>query len=299
MAPSIIHPNFRRPETPFKLIAYTGVLEMTNFPKDHYCVKNARIMAQTHNTILRALNAIYHHASLIAPGTEDVVDLLTFCNITCEFMHHHHIGEEMVYFPELEKATGQKALMEVNINQHADMDVGLSRFHKYTETTKKEDYDGITLRKLIDDFKDVYEKHQHEEIQTILSLHDKIDSKTLEVIDVKFRKKAEIQSDIFKSAPLVMGCQDAKFLLDNEKIPFPDAGFAAPYVVDAVLSRRHAGVWRFLPSTMHGQPRRLPTFNDFITSLDTTPSTFLSSFPNLQKFLAVLLTVVIAYSLLA
>lgn len=203
----------------------------------------------------------------------------------------------MTYFPELEKATGKQGLMQININQHASMEVGLSRFHKYTETTRKEDYDGTKLRRLIDDFKDVYEMHQHEEIQTILSLHDKIDSKTLEAIDTNFRKEAEIQSDMFKSAPLVMGCQDEKFLLDDEKFPFPDAGFAAPYVVDTVLSRRHAGAWRFLPSNMHGQPRRLPTSKDFEASLESTNSPQFPSPSDLKKALAVIFVFIIAYCL--
>lgn len=171
---------------------------MTDLPANHYCIKNARIMAATHNTIFRALNSIYHHASIISPGTQEAADLLTFCTFTYEFIYHHQLGEEMIYFPEIEKAAGKPGLMQINIDQHAAMDEGLLKFHKYAENTRKENFDGVKLRELIDAFKPAYEKHQHEEIQTILNLHNVVDSNTLKEIDVKFRKHSEKHSDIFK-----------------------------------------------------------------------------------------------------
>ncbi|KAF8848967.1 NAD(P)-binding protein [Acephala macrosclerotiorum] len=68
----------------------------------------------------------------------------------------------------------------------------------YSETTRPDAYSGEEIRRIIDKFAMAYEHHQHEEIKAILNLHDKIDSKTLKAIDVRMRKEAERQSDIFK-----------------------------------------------------------------------------------------------------
>ncbi|KUJ09552.1 NAD(P)-binding protein [Mollisia scopiformis] len=246
------------PEVPFSLISNTGALDLPASKQDHYCVKNARIMAQTHNTIFRALNSIYQQALSIKPGTQEAIDMLAYCGITYDFIHHHQIGEESIYFPEIEKATKIPGLMEENIAQHHFVEDGLERLRKYAETTRPEAYSGEELRHIIDEFSGAYEHHQHEEIKTILNLHDKIDSKVLKSIDLRMRKEAERQSDIFKAAPFVLSCQDRNFKLDGEIRPFPGISALVPYVVHLFLSSRHAGVWRFAPSTMYAQPRPSP-----------------------------------------
>jgi len=61
--------------------------------------------------------------------------------------------------------------------------------------------------------------------------------------------------------PLVMGSQDNTLPLDGQCIQFPELPFAlAPYLVDHIVSRKHAGAWRFCPSTFHGQPRETEFF---------------------------------------
>ena len=113
-------------------------------------------------------------------------------------MHHHQLVEESHYFPEIERVTGIKELMSENVSQHKAMENGMEAFRRYAETTRKEDFDGAKLRAVIDKFQVPYEKHQHEEIATILSLGKVIDSKVLKAIDMKMREEAERQSDVFK-----------------------------------------------------------------------------------------------------
>ena len=113
-------------------------------------------------------------------------------------MHHHQLIEESHYFPEIERVTGIKELMSENLSQHKAMEKGMEAFRRYAETTRKEDFDGANLRAVIDEFQAPYEKHQHEEIATILSLGKVIDSKVLKSIDMKMREEAERQSDVFK-----------------------------------------------------------------------------------------------------
>ncbi|TVY93828.1 Sterol-4-alpha-carboxylate 3-dehydrogenase, decarboxylating [Lachnellula willkommii] len=244
------------PELPFQLISETGAKTKTGLPQTHYCVRNAQIMAMTHNTIFRALNSIYYQALKIVPGSQETVDFLTYCSIVFEFMHHHNLSEEHYYFPDIQKHTGNSELMQSNIQQHRKIDDAFETLQKYAELVPRDKYDGLKLCSLMDDFAPVYQEHMTAEINTILDLHDKIDSVSLRKIDKKMRDEAENYSDIFKAAPLYLGCQDRNFTVDGEKIHFPEVSFLAAYFVDLVLSHRHRGAWRFNPSTMHGTPRK-------------------------------------------
>ena len=241
---------------------------MKDVRPDHHCIKSARFMAQTHNIIFRALNAIYQHAIFIQGDTQDAVDFLEYCGITYDFLHHHALCEERVYFPEIEKAAGVTGLMDSNVGAHRAMEKGLEKFRAYAETTRKEDYNATLLRGIIDDMKDSYQKHQHDEIQTILALHDKIPSDTLKKIDMLMRAESERQSDVFKAAPFVMGCQDRNFILDGKKRTFPSTNILAahtiPYIVDLFMSGRHARVWKFNPSSMQGKPKPYPKTNSTV-----------------------------------
>ncbi len=108
---------------------------MPSTPSDHHCISAARYMAQTHNTIFRALNSIYHHSLLVSPGSQAAASLLSYCAITYEFMHHHQIIEETFYFPALEAASGKKDLMKENVSQHEAMDVGMEAFRRLVLST--------------------------------------------------------------------------------------------------------------------------------------------------------------------
>jgi hemerythrin-like domain-containing protein len=249
-----------RPETPFRLISSTGATTIPGIPHDHYCVKNARIMAQTHNTFFRALNSIYQTSISIRAGTQEASDFLSYCRIVYEFIHSHQCHEESFFFPTIERETGISGLMDENIAQHKAMDSGLEAFRSYAEKTPSSSYSGVTLRSIIDSFAPAFESHNHAEISTILSLHSKISSSALQKIDEEFRSHAEKESDMFKAGPLVLGCQDNTFIIDDDIYPFPSVPFIVKVIVDLVLSRKHGGVWRFNPCSIYGRPRALPTF---------------------------------------
>jgi hemerythrin-like domain-containing protein len=196
--PAIVPGTSPWPEEPFKLITSTGAKTKPGLPKDHYCIKNARIMATTHNTIFRALNAICHQALEVYPGTQTATDFLAYCSIVFEFMHHHHIMEDRHYFPEIERVTGIPGLMDSNIKQHEELDTYVHGLLRYAETTSKDNYNGHDLLRLIEDMARPYEIHMNAEIQTILDLHTKISSADLAIIDKNMRDNAEKYSDIFK-----------------------------------------------------------------------------------------------------
>jgi sterol-4alpha-carboxylate 3-dehydrogenase (decarboxylating) len=185
-------------EIPFKLISNTGAKTKVGLKQDHFCVRNARLMAVTHNTIFRALNAIYAQALLVVPGTQDAEDILKYCAVVYDFIHHHHVFEETMYFPDIEKATGLSGIMDTNIEQHRKLDIGLENFRSFAQTMLPEKYSGEKLRGILDGFASVFEEHMHAEIGAIIDLHDKIDSEVLKKIYTRFFDACEHDSDIFK-----------------------------------------------------------------------------------------------------
>ena len=119
------------PEYPFKLIHHTGANERPDVPTHHYCRRNAQLMALTHNTIFRGLNAVYHQASSVLPDSQAASDLLFYVSVVWEFIHNHHVIEETIFFPEIEWATGIPGLMNDNIEQHRQLETGLDKLQKY------------------------------------------------------------------------------------------------------------------------------------------------------------------------
>jgi hemerythrin-like domain-containing protein len=186
------------PSTPFRLISSTGVNTRRDIPPEHYCRRNAQIMALTHNTVFRGFNAIYHQAPLVQPSTQEASDLLFYCTVVHDFIHEHHTTEETVYFPAIEAASGIVGLMSNNLEQHRQLEKGLDAFRKYAVETAASAYSSDVLRQLIDDLAAPLETHLHEEIPTILDLHQKIDSKTMQKIYGKMHDEAERISDKFK-----------------------------------------------------------------------------------------------------
>ncbi|KAI9051962.1 hypothetical protein LZ554_004217 [Drepanopeziza brunnea f. sp. 'monogermtubi'] len=259
------------PETPFKLITSTGVLTDPSVPKGHHCVEAARFMVQTHNTIFRALNAIYAHSYNVRPVTSAASSLLSYCSTTYDFMHHHQLVEEHVYFPAIEAAS-TKSLMQENVSQHLLMEKGLEAFRRYAEVTRKENFSGEGLRRVINGFQEAYEKHQHEEIGTILALGKVIDSDVLKTIDMEMRSEAERQSDVFKQVlPSLLSFTtsnhilitiDSHFLIDGKIHAYPPLNpisrIFVPVFVSLFMYPRHSDAWEFAPSTLRGGRKPLP-----------------------------------------
>jgi hemerythrin-like domain-containing protein len=73
-------------------------------------------MALVHNVMIRAYNSIYLQAPKLKPG--DVPDFLHYCQAWHETVKGHHESEEGVLFPEIEKATGVKGIMDGDVEEH-------------------------------------------------------------------------------------------------------------------------------------------------------------------------------------
>lgn len=73
-------------------------------------------MVLMHNIILRGLNTIYNQASHVKPDGHD--DFFGYSLCWCEVYENHARGEEMHMFPEIDKAAGEKGLMDFDKHDH-------------------------------------------------------------------------------------------------------------------------------------------------------------------------------------
>jgi hypothetical protein len=73
-------------------------------------------MALSHNVFIRGLNSIYLQAPNLKPG--DHSDFINYCKCWCDVLNNHHKMEEATVFPKIEEITGEKGIMDVNVEQH-------------------------------------------------------------------------------------------------------------------------------------------------------------------------------------
>ncbi|KIW94935.1 uncharacterized protein Z519_04915 [Cladophialophora bantiana CBS 173.52] len=226
-------------------------------PKDHPAFWCARQMAQIHNTIIRALNASWNQAVMVQPDTQEAADFLLFNQLLFNTLNHHHHVEDDYMFPTMEKLLGRPGAMEANTKGHDSFAEGLTVFQKYVFITKPAEYNGVTLRHIIESFAPNLIQHLHDEIPTLANLHVS-DGKELMKIWKHAEHIATKDNSLYTDAPWTLGCQDKSFTIDGEKCGFPDV----PWVIEAVIrnwhAKKHAGAWKFCPSDLSGKRRLLP-----------------------------------------
>ena len=73
-------------------------------------------MTLVHNVIIRGYNSVYLQAPKIKDT--DVTDFLQYCMAFYNIVESHHAGEEEVLFPNIEKASGVKGVMDEEFEEH-------------------------------------------------------------------------------------------------------------------------------------------------------------------------------------
>jgi hemerythrin-like domain-containing protein len=145
--------------------------------KEHGSKFLAQQMAHIHNCILRVLNAVYNQAPYVKTE-KGIVAFLQLVRLWHNELEHHHQTEEICLFPRIEQLTGEKNVMEGNVEQHHQFEPGLKALHKYATETSVKDYNAEDLRKILKGFGDILQTHLNDEINTLLSL-EKYDSNKL------------------------------------------------------------------------------------------------------------------------
>ncbi|KAK4552627.1 hypothetical protein LTR86_010271 [Recurvomyces mirabilis] len=229
-------------DSPYTLISTKAFSSDTSHSANYVATQ----MALAHNGMLRGLNSIYLQAANLPAKDHTVIkDFLTYCQCWSESMHHHHDAEEAEFFPSIEKISGEKGLMEKNVEQHRAFTPGFETFQKYAETCPPVDYDGQRMRKLVEDFAESLSKHLHDEIETLLALKE-YDSIEIRKAYKRF-EKILMNTDNYRIAPLVFGTADRHF--EGGVHDFPSVPFFVPYVIHYLFGSKYRGAWRFNPCT--------------------------------------------------
>lgn len=211
-------------------------------------------MTFLHNLIIRGFNSILIQAPYIKPGTPAASDILTFTTLVTGFLHHHHDTEEGFFFPEVEKAIGEKGFMDQNISQHDAFEGKLDMLTKYAEQTTSADYSPTKLVALIEDMTPPLIEHLGAEITTLTSLDGRASEKELARIWQGAEEYARAQNqDLTKFVPLMLGLRDETYPREGDRsVGLP---WFFQYLAQYKLADRYKGAWRFLPSTYWGKPR--------------------------------------------
>lgn len=173
-------------DRPFNLIPIKGIKPSAS-PDALYI---ANEMANAHNGLIRSLNSMYLQAPYVTEDA-DIQDLLQFAIFWESWIEEHHLGEEKFFFPDVARITGQKDIMDTNIEQHHSFLPGMHAFLAYVKECKKGSsagkFDPVKFVHLIDFFGPLLAKHLADEIETLLEL---------EKYDIKAIKEAFIRFDL-------------------------------------------------------------------------------------------------------
>ena len=109
---------------------------------------------------------------------------------------HHHDKEEKLFFPAIEKFTGDPKVMCDNIEGHKAFHSGLEAFGKFCYEKTPESYDAKELRVLVDGLRVPFETHMREEIETLLALEEEYGEELLKAYN-------ELETAIIESSDKV------------------------------------------------------------------------------------------------
>jgi hypothetical protein len=118
----------------------------------------------------RGLNSIYLQAEHVKKS-----DQRAFCQYILNWhllLHVHHSGEETDFFPHVEELSGEKGIMERNVQQHQAFHDGLDQFAAYVKACAEgsQAYDGKKIVAHIDGFGKPLTEHLADEIPSIQQL---------------------------------------------------------------------------------------------------------------------------------
>ncbi|KAL1848700.1 hypothetical protein VTK73DRAFT_10089 [Phialemonium thermophilum] len=127
-------------------------------------------MAMVHNLLIRGLNAIYLQAPYVQAADEK--HFFTFINLWATLLELHHDSEETDFFPAIETLSGEKGIMDANVEQHRAFHDGLTELRKFIDdcAAGREKYNGRHVVELIDKFGPPLAHHLADEIPSIENL---------------------------------------------------------------------------------------------------------------------------------
>jgi hemerythrin-like domain-containing protein len=211
----------------------------------------------TFQGIIRAINSIYIQAPHVPPSSHK--SFVSYCIATYEGLMAHHDGEEDFLFPEMERLTGEKGLMDANISQHEKFHSGLESWIEYLRNVQQNPnsntFSGEKCRALMNAFIDPLSTHLADEIPTLLSLSRFGDS--LNLADLLKREGEKVMGGLSKTnqLPLFWVNHDAEF--EGGIHNFPPVPPPVRWVLFQVFGRWQRDWWKFGCVGYDGRGREL------------------------------------------
>ncbi|KIN07297.1 hypothetical protein OIDMADRAFT_16072 [Oidiodendron maius Zn] len=229
-------------------------------PRDQF-VRVASLMVLAHNMIIRGLNSIYLQGPLVRP--EDNNDFIHYALCWYQALDAHHQTEEELFFPQIEARTGEKGIMDKNIEQHNSFLAPLEAYKSYliSISATPQKFSGKHLNTLIDNFAPPLFVHLGEEISSLLEL-SRFGADKLPLADIWEPIARKSGSGLSKTGAFV-------FFFLNTDHDFEDGLWSRwppiPVPVRAVLirvlGRWNKGWWRFASCGYNGKMKRLHVYN--------------------------------------
>jgi len=195
-------------------------------------------MALFHNTVIRGVNSIYAHATLI--DEQRLEDFLFFIKAWSKVLSLHHKGEETIIFPELKGFID----VESSIDQHQAIHDCMHSVDEFVDSIKGwSSYDGQKLQSILARYAPAVHEHLTDEISTLdfgkLKAHIE-EEKLKKIVHEDIQWVLETATPVV-SLPLVIGCHDKGTNVFWPLLP--------PPVLEALPGIKivHKGAWDFCP----------------------------------------------------
>lgn len=227
--------------------------------KDDPFTIEASHMALSHNAFIRGFNTIYQQAPRVHKPA-DKTDFVGYCLawVDCVATHHHY--EETELFPNIDKAAGQKGLMDGAVHEHEAFTGGLDKFRTYLQN-KGADFAAAELIAIMDEFKEPLHSHLKSEPPAILALAKYNTKDTpidiLGIADAAGKKQVSL-GFMFNTLPVFfLNMETVEFEGGMWHEVFPPLKGAARTVMNKAVPLWHSGRWRFVSCSADGRRKRL------------------------------------------
>ncbi|OCL14787.1 hypothetical protein AOQ84DRAFT_358612 [Glonium stellatum] len=214
-------------------------------------------MSLVHNCIIRSFNSIYQQARYVK--SSEYKDFVSYAYTCYQALEAHHHGEEKFAFPEIEKATGRKGLMEVNVAQHEAFYGGFNKWGEYLSSLSKGDASQISVERFVgmmDAFLEPLSVHLNDEIGTLLTLVEFGDQLDLEGIIAKETEQIMAKMNKTTEMPVFMLNHDLTYE-SGLHTNFPPLPAFIKFFLMRVCPTVHYNWWKFATCDMSGRPKAL------------------------------------------
>lgn len=207
--------------------------------------------------MIRSLNAIYLQAPHIRPEQE--TSFLGFAELWYRGVEQHHRTERNLFFPVLDEMTGEKDIMQANVEQHETFRAGLEAYHDYVLRclSGEAKYDGKELVRAIDGFAPAFVQHCVDEVPSFVGLRRYGDK--LKGFHARFGKEAEKNHQelgILAGAVFLMATHDVEYE-GGTHTNFPPIPWVITWGLRNVAWWAHNDWWAFAPCDRWGRMRPL------------------------------------------